>query len=184
MVLEKKRFNADVKAQFLDRRDPSWNFKSVDRNRLQVALQTALDWQTEIADDFSEHINDHTYIGPHKWIVCLVGPHGYTAGTFMTSNESVFRSMPNFSISVMCLSEAPISKKMCHHYQKLALSTPEGTFCNLVDIPDTREVQVKATDDTKIPITGIPQQFFGSMEVYPSEEELGQLYIKEHFSIL
>ena len=54
----------------------------------------------------------------------------------MASNESVFRIMPNFSISVMCLSEVPIPRKRSHLYQQLALSTAEGTFCNLVDIAD------------------------------------------------
>ena len=95
-----------------------------------------MDWQTEIVDNYAETINDHVYVGPHKWIVCLIGSNGCATGTFMSSNESVFRNMPNLSISVMCLSERPIARRLAYDYRKLALSSAEGTFCNKIDISD------------------------------------------------
>lgn len=112
------------------------------------------------------------YVGPLKWIVCLVGSNGYSAGTFISSNQIRLQNMPNLSVSVMALSEMPLGTKTCREYRKLSEQTSEGTFCNLVDIGDK--------DKTRL----LFEKFFGSMDVYPSEDDFGGLYIKEHFSIL
>ena len=93
-----------------------------------------MDWQTQKVDDFAELINDNVYVGPHKWIVCLVGSNNCVPSTFMTSNESIFNNMPNLSISVMCLSEIPVEKRFAEGYEKLTKSTSEGIFFNLTDI--------------------------------------------------
>lgn len=93
------------------------NFKHVGRNRLQTALQTALDWQTMKVDDSAETINDYVYVGPHKWIVCLIGSNGCVPNTFMSSNESVLNNMPNLSISVMCLTETPVERRLADGFE-------------------------------------------------------------------
>ena len=113
-------------------------------------------------------INDNVYVGPHKWIVCLIGKNGCVPTVFMSSNESVFNNMPNLSISVMCLSEEPVDKRFAHHYEQMVMSTSEGVFFNLTD---------KENNENS-------REFFGSMGVYPSDNEFGQLYVKENFSIL
>jgi len=44
---------------------------------LQQALQKALEWQ-ESLDDMAVTKNGYSYIGPHKWIVCLIGSSAYS----------------------------------------------------------------------------------------------------------
>ena len=132
-------------------------------------MQTALDWQTMKVNDTAETINDYVYIGPHKWIVCLIGSNGCVPNTFMSSNESILNNMPNLSISVMCLSEAPVEKRLADGFEQMAMATSEGVFFNMTDIY-RKEENASA--------------FFGSMGVYPSDNEFGQLYVKENFSIL
>ena len=55
--------------------------KSSDK-RLEIALEKALRWQTTLVDDTEVKQNGHTYTGPHKWIVCLIGSDAYSVGTF------------------------------------------------------------------------------------------------------
>ena len=54
--------------------------------RLEIALEKALKWQAAV-EDSQLTVNDHTYYGPHKWIVCLLGSENYSVGAFLTQFE-------------------------------------------------------------------------------------------------
>ena len=44
---------------------------------LQMALSKALEWQ-EGVEDMVVTKNGYSYVGPHKWIVCLIGSDVYS----------------------------------------------------------------------------------------------------------
>lgn len=94
------------------------------------------------------------YIGPHKWIVCLIGSEAYTVSDFMLRHETAIRKMKNMSISIMGLSSEPLR---CHNadYRQLTRATREGDYMNIVDM-DTAKVNAK--------------KFFSASDVYPSNE--------------
>ena len=56
--------------------------------KLQHALQMALDWQDGI-ENTTELINGYQYVGPHKWIVCLIGSTEYTVQLFLAEKRKV-----------------------------------------------------------------------------------------------
>ena len=64
--------------------DSSPNFRP---ERLEIALERALDWQNNHVDDEQVRVNRHTYYGPHKWIVCLIGSDKYQINTFMNKHK-------------------------------------------------------------------------------------------------
>ena len=45
--------------------------------RLERALQRAYEWQNTLVPDYEERVNGRVYVGPHKWIVCLLGDDCY-----------------------------------------------------------------------------------------------------------
>lgn len=73
------------------------------------------------------------YYGPHKWIVCLVGSDAYSVKQFTASHQNLFRKTKNLSISVVALSSDPLGS-IAKDYQRLAGSTSEGNFVNIVDV--------------------------------------------------
>ena len=63
-----------------------------------------MSWQDRI-DDEPVVINNHTYFGPHKWIVCLLGSDRYDVSNFTSDNKKVLQFSANLSISMMALTE-------------------------------------------------------------------------------
>ena len=54
-------------------------------------------------------MNDRLYIGPHKWIVCLIGGDCYTVEDFSTKYKKSLDRKNNLSISILGLSVDPFS---------------------------------------------------------------------------
>ena len=78
IMLEEKWKNPYVKKlilESLDEEDPDLLQKEIQyygKDNLETALNKALSWQQAI-ENTNKLINNHTYFGPHKWIVCLIG---------------------------------------------------------------------------------------------------------------
>ena len=136
------------------------------RNRLEQALEKALQWQTALEGEPVE-VNDHVYQGPHKWIVCLVGSDSYAVKQFTASHQKRFadKQNQNLSISVMALSSDPLGT-IARDYQLLAASTSEGNYINIVDV-DKADI--------------VAGQFLANMDVYPSND---MPVIKEFFQTI
>ena len=88
IMLEPKDRNLSVKKKILKSEMMMNNSLSVHekqifkRHKLEKALMKALSWQDKI-DDVAKRINNHTYFGPHKWIVCLLGSDRYDVDNFI-----------------------------------------------------------------------------------------------------
>ena len=131
--------------------------KQVRRQRLDKALQKALDWQTDRVEDTPYTINEHTYYSPHKWIICLIGSDIYPVSSFLMHHRHKLQQAANLSISIMGLSDEPLHHEHVKDYRRLCISTREGMYLNIVD-KDAQKV-----DD-------LVEKFFGSMQVYPVEK--------------
>ena len=46
----------------------------------------ALEWQEGI-ENTGEFINGYHYVGPHKWIVCLIGKTEYSVQLFLADKK-------------------------------------------------------------------------------------------------
>ena len=86
LQLEKKNKNTHLKTYFLDKmsnKEPQIMLSQFDQmgtskqKRLEKALEKAFQWQDKI-EDKKIKVNDKAYVGPHKWIVCLIGGDCYT----------------------------------------------------------------------------------------------------------
>ena len=113
-------------------------------------------------EDTREKVNDKVYVGPHKWIVCLIGSDSYTVKDFMLKNQKLLAKKENLHISIMGLSGEPF-RQHTQDYIKLTKLTREGSFISVVK---------KETADT------CARRFFGAMDVYHSKESI---VVKEHF---
>ena len=54
----------------------------VKQRRLEIALDEAMKWQRDLVGQDEQTVAGHTYYGPHKWIVCLIGSDAYTVSNF------------------------------------------------------------------------------------------------------
>ena len=80
MRLEKKGSNTHIKKAFLKSTNAQRDFlkkRKEECNKLQFALETALEWQEGIENTVVTK-NGYNYVGPHKWIVCLIGSSSYS----------------------------------------------------------------------------------------------------------
>ena len=55
--------------------------------RLESALEKAYDWQNNMVNNYQVVNNDQIYIGPHKWIVCLLGGDVYSINQFRLNHK-------------------------------------------------------------------------------------------------
>lgn len=75
----------------MSKKEPELIFSRLDQvggaktKRLEKALEKALAWQANL-EDTKEAVNNNVYVGPHKWIVCLIGSDVYTVGDFILKN--------------------------------------------------------------------------------------------------
>lgn len=73
----KKRLLSDIA-----HRDMDYVFSSTGDSpktiRLERALELAYEWQNTIVPNYDVEINERVYVGPHKWIVCLLGDDAYS----------------------------------------------------------------------------------------------------------
>lgn len=112
--------------------------------------------QELLVPNVTSDINGHTYHSPHKWIVCFIGNDRYDLTNFLLDREQYLQEKKNLSISIMGLSNDYFENHNIKDYQKLCLSTSEGTFTNIVD---KGEIGNRAT-----------KRFMSMMDVYPSEK--------------
>ena len=84
-------------------------------SRLEIALEKALEWQIKLVEDTPVTINNKTYVGPHKWIVCLIGSDIYMVNDLLTRHQHTIRKRPNLSISVLGLSSKPLKSHIKHY---------------------------------------------------------------------
>lgn len=167
--LEKKGKNQHIKKAFLQSKNRPDEVTDFLRNRsqqdwkLQHALQMALDWQDGI-ENTSEYINGYQYVGPHKWIVCLIGSTEYTVQLFLAEKRRLLQETPNLSISVVALTERPLTHRL-RDYKELTMDTREGNFINIVDVK-------------KYDAHQLGKAFFSSLDVYPGDKRTS---IREFF---
>lgn len=71
-----------------------------------------------MAPDYEKEINGRTYVGPHKWIVCLLGDDVYAVNQFNLKHKEKLSRQQNMSISIMALS---VEQKTNHakHYREI-----------------------------------------------------------------
>ena len=79
------------------------------QKRLEKALEKALGWQNMIEDKKTK-FNDRQYVGPHKWIVCLIGGDCYTVEDFSMKYSKTLERKHNLSISILGLSVDPLKQ--------------------------------------------------------------------------
>ena len=72
--------------------------------RLERALEKAYEWQNTLVGDYTKMINGRQYVGPHKWIVCLLGDNCYAVNKFRLNHKEKLLRQQNMSISMMTLS--------------------------------------------------------------------------------
>ena len=97
-TLQKKGNNTLLQQKFLKmmrKKDPNLLFAggagaARSESRLEVALKKAMKWQTTLVEDTKTNHNGHTYYGPHKQIVCLIGSDIYSVNTFKSQYERQF----------------------------------------------------------------------------------------------
>ena len=65
-----------------------------------------------MVSDFEKRINGHTFKGPHKWIICLLGDDVYSVNNFSIKHKDKLPMQTNMSISMMALS---LEVKKRHH---------------------------------------------------------------------
>ena len=123
-------------------------------SRLEIALEKALEWQMKLVEDTPITVNNKTYVGPHKWIVCLIGSDIYMVNDLLARHQQTIRKRPNLSISVLGLSSKPF-KAHVPHYRKLCHASRQGDFLNVVD------------RDSAEPLA---EKFLSAMDVYQSQE--------------
>lgn len=70
-----------------------------------------------------------TYDDPHMWIVALIGSADFTLNV-----DGIERAMKNkaINISIVGLSEEPLSIQRALGYQQVCRGTDEGVFVNIV----------------------------------------------------
>lgn len=75
--LMKKRVLADIAKREIDYVFNQGSGESSKTTRLERALEQAYEWQNNLVPDEEKVVNGHSYVGPHKWIVCLLGDDVY-----------------------------------------------------------------------------------------------------------
>ena len=120
-TLEKKGRNTRLKENFIqsiyEKSKIQWDKSWTKQKRLENALNLALDWQNKVENE-TISVNGHTYVGPHKWIVCIIGSDAYTVEDFRSAHEQDItdeKKHPNTNISILGLSSEPF--EMDHHGQ-------------------------------------------------------------------
>ena len=114
------------------------------KHRFQKALEKAYDWQNRLVLDYNEvhpktkdkqewaRDKKYTYVGPHKWIVCLLGSDIYNTNNFDIENRKKIKTQKNMSISIMTMSKEPLQLHSTD-YANLCARTSEGIYVNAVD---------------------------------------------------
>lgn len=95
IILEKRSSNEHVKKrtlkEFSEREmDFVVHASSANQNKtimLERALQKAFDWQNTLVPDYERTVNGKVYVGPLKWIVCLLGDDAYPVNQFLMNSK-------------------------------------------------------------------------------------------------
>lgn len=75
--LMKKRVLADIAKREIDYVFNQGSGESSKTTRLERALEQAYEWQNNLVPDEEKVVNGKVYVGPHKWIVCILGDDVY-----------------------------------------------------------------------------------------------------------
>ena len=122
-------------------------------------------------------MNGKTYIGPLKWIVCLLGDDVYPINQFTVRNKLALMRSQNLSISMMTLS-SEAKKYHSRDYRDLCQKTREGIYVNV--LYNDEGVAANAANRESEKIDKIANRFFSTMDVYPSKTKT--ITIREFFS--
>ena len=102
--------------------------------RLERALEKAYDWQNNLVQNFQTTVNNKIYIGPHKWIVCILGDDVYSVNQFRLNNQARLAGQKNMSISIMTMTaEAKDKKHRSKDYHELTELSRKGLFVSVVE---------------------------------------------------
>ena len=81
-----------LKRRILRNLKEQWNEENVNsrtffrRQKFQQALEKAIQWQRAIENEHIR-INNYNYLGPHKWIICLLGSDIYPVDNFISTHQ-------------------------------------------------------------------------------------------------
>ena len=78
----KKNLLMDISKREVDYVFASGNGENSKTIRLESALEKAYEWQNTIVPNTEVTVHKNVYIGPHKWIVCLLGDDIYSINQF------------------------------------------------------------------------------------------------------
>ena len=164
IILERRAANMKMKSRLLkevSERQVDYVFSGTGGEsssktiRLERALEKAYEWQNTLVANTETEVHGKVYVGPHKWIVCLLGDDVYSINQFRLNNRDRLSKQQNVSISIMTLSAEPKnSRYRSKDYRELTELTKEGLFVNIVD---------KNRCDL------VAERFLSSMDVYPSQ---------------
>ena len=86
-------------------------------------------------------VNGRAYVGPHKWIICILGDDVYAVNQFKLNHRERLLRQQNVSISIMTMS-AEVKDKKLHSkdYHDLTELTKKGLFVNIVEKQSIDEV--------------------------------------------
>jgi len=101
------------------------------KRKLESALFQALEWQRSLVAESTIEVNCRSYVGPHKWIICLLGHGNYYIKQFLNDKGEFLREQDRLSISVLGLSVNPFSESEAKNMSELTCSTSEGVFANI-----------------------------------------------------
>ena len=112
ITLERKHKNINLKRrQLANRLKMPYNYKlrsslKHHENLLEDALYTAIKWQRLKVTKTSETINDVEYVGPHKWIVCLLGSDNSSVRRIQKITDADPALLRDVSISILAMTNS------------------------------------------------------------------------------
>ena len=83
----KKNLLWDISKREVDYVFASGSGESSKTIRLESALEKAYEWQNTLVPNFEVTTHNNVYIGPHKWIVCLLGDDIYSINQFRLKHQ-------------------------------------------------------------------------------------------------
>lgn len=95
------------------------------------------------------------YVGPHKWIVPVLGSDSYSIAGFKMQNKDTLRNHKNLNIAILSYSPYPNVSHNVKDYQEVTKMTHQGTFLNVVD---------------KRKAPALTRRFYSQMDVFPSKK--------------
>ena len=83
----KKNLLRDISKREVDYVFSSGSGENSKTLRLESALEKAYEWQNTLVPNFEVTTHKNVYIGPHKWIICLLGDDVYSINQFRLKHQ-------------------------------------------------------------------------------------------------